>query len=187
MENDKEELEVTLKIRNDAFDGFKERIVEKTIEVQNSKQVCGQLSQARSDREHAKDGQDRLREVLEQTKDDKEKFLSERNELDEKHAFLQERFDKLHDDYEKPKTAVAASARQIAALQDRERKARVESEERDRRMRDGGALFQPQPAPNETEEELKRKVARLEADCVQLKSLKDQYGQDILDLRNAAG
>ena len=178
MENDKEELEVTLKIRNDAFDGFKERIVEKTIEVQKwfdySKQVCGQLSQARSDREHAKDGQDRLREVLEQTKDDKEKFLSERNELDEKHAFLQERFDKLHDDYEKPKTAVAASARQIAALQDR-------------RMRDGGALFQLQPAPNETEEELKRKVARLEADCVQLKWLKDQYGQDILDLRNAAG
>ena len=54
------------------------------------------------------------------TKDDKQKFLTERDELDEKHAFLRERYDKLHEDYEKSRAAVAASARQIASLQDRE-------------------------------------------------------------------
>ena len=85
--------------------------------------------------------EERFREILEQTKDDKEKFLTERNELDEKHAFLQEGFDKLHGDYEKSRTAVAALARQIAALQGRERRARAEAEERDRRMREMEELF----------------------------------------------
>ena len=139
VENDKEELETTLRIRDDALDGYKELLEEKTVEAQKSldysEQVCGQLSQVRSDKQHAKDQEERLREILEQTKDDKEKFLTERDELDEKHAFLQERCDKRHEDYEKSRAAVAASARQIASLQDRERRARADAEERERRMR----------------------------------------------------
>lgn len=54
VENDKEELETTLRIRDDALDGYKELLEEKTVEAQKwldySEQVCGQLSQVRSDK-----------------------------------------------------------------------------------------------------------------------------------------
>ena len=50
VENDKEELETTLRIRDDALDGYKEQLEEKTTEAQKwlgySEQVCGQLSHA---------------------------------------------------------------------------------------------------------------------------------------------
>jgi chromosome segregation ATPase len=50
VENDKEELETTLPIRDDALDGYKEQLEEKTTEAQKwlgySEQVCGQLSHA---------------------------------------------------------------------------------------------------------------------------------------------
>ena len=70
-------------------------IEEKTTEAKKwsdySSQVCGRLSQAQSDEEHAKDEQ--------------------------KHAFLQERFNKLLHDFEKSVAAAEASAGQITALQ----------------------------------------------------------------------
>eukprot|EP00435_Cladocopium_sp_Y103_P072716 s194_g41.t1 len=152
-------MEVTLKIRQDALDNIEERLLEKQTESQHwlnySQQVCDQLSTAQTDKKHAAGVRERFGELLEQAKDDKEKFLVERNELEDKHAVLQDKYDK---------------------------KARGEAEERDRR-RDCGALFQQPAAPSDAEEALKRKVTKLEADVVQLQRLNGQYSQEIQSLR----
>eukprot|EP00435_Cladocopium_sp_Y103_P015804 s1188_g3.t2 len=186
LETDKEELEVTLKVRQDALENIEERLLEKQTEAQQwlnySQQVCDQLSTAQTEKRHAAEDRERYGNLLEQAKDDKEKFLTERNEFEDKYSVLQEKYDKLHEDHERQRSVIATSARQIAAYQEKERKARAEAEERNQR-RDGGALFQQPAAPSEAEETLKRKVANLEANVARLQQLNGQYGQEIQNLR----
>lgn len=96
---------------------------------------------------------------LDETFEQKQQCLSDRKKvLYERYETLQEKCDKLMEDFETQKSVVASSARYIAFLQSKEK----EKEERDKRQRDTQALFQ-QPVGEEMDD--LKQLLKAECDC----------------------
>ena len=170
----------TQKIRDNAVREYKEQCDEKTASALSwedfAQKVTTQLERAKQDKEDSVIERDNTLHRYNVLYEEKQRFLSERNEFEELYEEAKEKIEKLKKERNEQKDIIASSARQINNYQTREREAR----ERNAQARNSQQLFEQAEASNE---ELKRKLAKAESDLARMRELRDQYGHDIQDLR----
>lgn len=174
LQEDKQELEATISVREDAIVSLQSQLAEKKREAENWEQVSKSLEQRlermKGDMLGLNDKETRLKDEMDEMDEKMGKLHIEKTALEATRMDLEEKLDNLREQNQKNLDLLNAANRQVLTLKDRvTEKDRLlqeriplfgQARQEPGQGRAEGGLFQAQPAPGDQEARLRADVER---------------------------